>query len=356
MSETSSVWDGVSLGDASAAPYSAAEWAALQNLLHGVGTTFLNYGVLRGTGDGTNNPLAVLEASPTAKAVKVQTGSALVNGRVYTNSAIETLAVADNSSGFTRIDSVILRVDVLLQTVRLVVKQGTPAASPARPTLTQDASTWEIALADLTLNNGYATVTQTNILQRQRYVGMGAVGWQPYAHQLEYVNGTYSSATKLDMNSAGDSLAVPVALYGNMLLDDVSVYYGGTAVAHTWGWDMYVQDTNDGLTAENTLRRVAECNTNSSSSGGSGLEVAETKGGAVYLPAGLYWLVIQNRAATPFSVAYLTVGSLITRTSRTKNTSNPNGNTLDFSTGWANATHSYGVRLRGRVFGETADF
>src|SRR5262245_16342459 len=133
MTQSSQPWEGILVGDASIAPYSSTEWAHFWALIHGTGTQFPNYGVLRGTGDGTYEPLFVKQTSVSSAAVEVELGAALVHGRLYESTAAETLSIGANASGNARIDTVILRVDFTAQTIRLAVKQGTPAASPARP-------------------------------------------------------------------------------------------------------------------------------------------------------------------------------------------------------------------------------
>src|ERR1044071_3881223 len=135
MTESSHVWDGVLTGDATTAPYSAAEWAHREALLHGAGTVFPNYGVINETGDGTYSPLAVRAKSPASSNIEVEIGSALVNGRLYENTAALTFTIGANASGNPRIDTVVLRADFVAQTVRAAIKQGTPAGSPSRPTL-----------------------------------------------------------------------------------------------------------------------------------------------------------------------------------------------------------------------------
>src|SRR5690349_840753 len=137
MTEYGLPFDGVLTGDATKAPYSAAEWARQYKLRHGVGASFPNYGIVAGSGDGTYIPLQVNETNPVSSNVQVQIGAALVDGRFYESTAVVTLTINANASGNARIDTVVLRLDYTLQTIRLAVKQGTPAASPARPTLQQ---------------------------------------------------------------------------------------------------------------------------------------------------------------------------------------------------------------------------
>jgi hypothetical protein len=101
------------------------------------------------------NELAVTGA---ATPLSINTGSALVNGKFYNNSASTTLAIA-TPAGATRIDRVILRADYAAQTVRLVLLAG--AEGGAAPALTQvDGTTWEVSLAQASITTGgVVTVT-----------------------------------------------------------------------------------------------------------------------------------------------------------------------------------------------------
>lgn len=162
MGERSMFWDGTLIGDAAAeAPYDSAEYAAaLRNLM---GAARADYGVIDGSGDGTNLPLQVLASSPVSKVVHLQIGAALVNGRLYLNDADLPLTVQDNASGQPRVDMLVIRRDTVAQTARAVLKQGAPAASPVPPALQQDSTTWEIPVATIAVANGFASINQYDI-------------------------------------------------------------------------------------------------------------------------------------------------------------------------------------------------
>lgn len=81
----------------------------------------------------------------------------------------DTLSVAANTSGSTRVDRVVLRLDRSDWTVRAVVKQGVPGAgAPALTVSTGDTGTYEIPLADVTVLNNAVSVTVT---RRELWVG-----------------------------------------------------------------------------------------------------------------------------------------------------------------------------------------
>lgn len=357
MSETSQVWDGISVGDAAAvAPYSASEWAARQKLLQGQGTVFPNYGVLHGTGDGTYSPLQVQAKSPASTQIEVEAGSALVNGYLYQNTAALSFTIGANASGNPRVDTVILRVDFVGQTVRLVVKQGTPAGSPVAPTMQQDATYWEIPLADIAVANGFATLPQSTITNRQRGVKSIGAGWQPYAYPLNYViNGAYNARSYTLAAGTSSALAVPVFINANFLLQDIVFYNGSGASGITAiNWGFYIEDVNDGNTAENTLRLVASGSATINQVSGGNVTITASPAPQILTP-GLYWFVLQNASTNPILVGSLAASTLDTTPFIFRNTGLSSiPQTLDMVTGWSTNTDKLGIYFRGRVFGKTA--
>lgn len=80
-----------------------------------------------------------------------------------------TLTIASNTSGSTRTDRVVLRLDRSTWDVAAVVKQGTPGAG--RPSLVRDegdTGVYEIPLADVTVINNATSVTVT---RKELYIG-----------------------------------------------------------------------------------------------------------------------------------------------------------------------------------------
>lgn len=363
MTERSWVWDGKTVGDATLAEYSASEWASIWRNLFGVGSVYPNYGALKGTGGGLHEPLAVTQTGIASVNIEVQRGSALVNGRLYETDAVVTLTIAANSSGNPRIDTVILRTDFVLQTVRLVVKQGTPAASPTPPTLTQDATIWEMPLANIAVANGFSTIVQANITQRRRYVNSSDVGWTPFVYPLLYAPMGSTTSDNRTLAANGTTLVCPVYVPGNLLLQHLKfIYTAGGSQEITWGWDIYAQDLNDGNTAENTLRRVAQSGNQTLTTSAAVLTL-DVLGAPVPLTPGLYWIALQNRHASTSITIHGQVpvdhgfGAWPLTGTMTKLTTNPNGNTLNFVSSWTQQNGFVpALRLGGRVFGQTAAF
>lgn len=353
MTEKSRVWDGVLTGDATEAPYSASEWAYREAQLHGLGLSFPNYGILQGSGGGTYEPLAVKAKSPVSANIEIEIGAALATGYLYETTAAVTLTVAANASGNARIDTVILRVDFVAQTVRAVIKQGTPAASPARPSLQQDATYWEIPLADIAVANGFATIAQTVITDRRRAVHSLPQSWLPYAYPLSHViNGNYDAANRAIPANSG-AIAVPIMLNGNMLLHDI-VFRAASTNTYSLNWGFYFQDVNDQNTAENTVRLVASGSVTGFATTATSNATITASPSAQYLAPGLYWFVLLNQTAAVLNIGTIAASALDLTPILTKTTglgSLPQ--TLDLVTGWATSTDKMGMYFRGRVFGKT---
>lgn len=359
MTQTSAPWDGISVGDATTAPYSADEWAHLWALLQGVGSIFPNYGVIRGTGDGTYDPLQVI-ASGSAN-VDVKIGSALIQGKIYENTAAVTLTVAANASGNPRIDTLVLRVDYVAQTIRAVLKQGTPAGSPTPPALTQSAGvTWEIPLANIAVANGFSTIAQADITDRRRATDSTNHGWHPYVYMDNYIPGNaYSSG---DIWTTGIARAMPFSIAGNMLVEQLVLMGRGNSSPNiTWG--IYVQNANDGGANDKNVVRIGGRDTAATTSVTNGSRVAFPAIPApIPLAPGSYWLVMLVKDANLTIGVVNPIGSGSfdenAHLTRGKGSVISLGQTIDLNgySASANTDDSYALRLEGRVFGETTAF
>ena len=357
MTEYGAPFDGILIGDATVAPYSATEWAAREAMLHGVGVTFPNYGVLEGTGDGSNEVLNVRANSPASSSIIVEIGAALVNGRLYETTAAVTLTVGANASGNARIDTVILRADYVAQTVRLILKQGTPAASPVRPTLQQDTSIWEIPLADIAVANGFSVINTADVLDRRRTVHSLSNSWLPFAYPTLYLfNGNYDGGGIGFSSSA--VVAVPFIIAANMLVQSITlrIVVGGLTTT-VISCAIYKQDVNDKDSAENTLRRIALTDFGSLNIN-TGNNTFTFNPAPIFLSPGLYWVTLKNAGGAVCTLGGVapTGGSFFAQNSYQSIIGATLGTTLDFVTGWTKQNGVLGIRLNGRVFGETTVF
>ncbi|MFD3714258.1 hypothetical protein [Streptomyces sp. NPDC058677] len=96
---------------------------------------------------------------------------ASVRGHAWTSgTSTVNLPVTANSSGQTRVDRVVLRLDRSDWTVRAAVKAGAPGGgAPALTQSTGDTGTFEVPLANVTLVSGANSVT---VARNELYVGV----------------------------------------------------------------------------------------------------------------------------------------------------------------------------------------
>jgi hypothetical protein len=144
--------------------------------LHIPAQLFLNRamgtGIVSSPGSSLNTWAVTADGS--ARSVVVATGAAVVQGIPFWNAAARTVLITANASGNPRIDTIVLEVvpqgEATEGKVTLKVVDGTAAASPVAPTLTQSTALWQFPLADVAVANGAATISQGNITDRRDYV------------------------------------------------------------------------------------------------------------------------------------------------------------------------------------------
>lgn len=78
--------------------------------------------------------------------IAVSEGFAIVKGFYFYNGSPTTLSITADAN-YSRVDRVILRLDVNAGKIEPVLKAGTPASAPEPPALTRTAAVWEISLA-----------------------------------------------------------------------------------------------------------------------------------------------------------------------------------------------------------------
>ena len=107
--------------------------------------------------------LQVVEA--TDMTVTVKAGDALINGKHFYEESDRTLAVQSASAMLDRIDTVVVRLNLALEalTIDLYVVEGTPAATPTAPSLTRNASVYELGIANLFITRNTTTISQAKI-------------------------------------------------------------------------------------------------------------------------------------------------------------------------------------------------
>ena len=151
--------------------YTAAEFAEMMLTAYGRNGVVTRH-------DASGNLLQVVERAGNPMGVDVDTGLAVIQGYWYKNTAKVELTI-EAAEAQNRIDRIILRLD-LSAGVRLInakVLKGTAGASPVAPTLTQDATTWEISLAQVAVDTGVANIYQADITDERPGIPSGAIAY-----------------------------------------------------------------------------------------------------------------------------------------------------------------------------------
>jgi hypothetical protein len=162
MAEGSAYWEGVTTGDAGTsavwdAPYTHSEWSSIKNYL------LANSGEGGFVLPGYNNNLVVLASAPGAMTVEVGSGAMFSQGRIYENTTTLVLNIAANTSGYNRIDRIVVRTTFASQTIRTVVIEGTPAVVPALPALVDSITYYDVPLAYVWVDNAAVAIADTAI-------------------------------------------------------------------------------------------------------------------------------------------------------------------------------------------------
>lgn len=142
MTQKSYPWGGTSVGDATIAPYSDDEWSDLWSILFQFdrtrqGPIYTNHASYSGN---------LLVTNPSGNTIRVASGAAVVDGKVFTSDANVDTAVAVDGSY-----SVVLRKDFTAQTVRLAVRSSGVTQT--------DGVLWEVEIAGVVRASGVFTIT-----------------------------------------------------------------------------------------------------------------------------------------------------------------------------------------------------
>lgn len=107
----------------------------------------------------------------TGMQVKVSDGRVVIEGYYGQFNSTTILPITSNSSGSTRIDTVVARVDWTTNNrVELDVIAGTPGNNTG-PSPTRDSSKWEIPIALVTVASGAVTIASTSVFDVRQWGG-----------------------------------------------------------------------------------------------------------------------------------------------------------------------------------------
>lgn len=99
--------------------------------------------------------------------VTVKKGRGWIDGYVAFNDDDYILQLDPADGVLNRIDRIVLRWDLIDRKIKLQVKKGKFGSQPVAPTLQRDADAYELALADVRVNNGVVSITQSAITDRR---------------------------------------------------------------------------------------------------------------------------------------------------------------------------------------------
>ena len=89
--------------------------------------------------------------------VKVSAGKAWINGYFINSTASVSLSVTGNTSGYSRIDSVVVEASASVGEIKII--EGTPGSNPTEPILNSN----QIRVANITVVNNAISIIESNI-------------------------------------------------------------------------------------------------------------------------------------------------------------------------------------------------
>lgn len=95
--------------------------------------------------------------------VKAEAGLAWIDGHLAYDDSVYILKIDTAESVLDRIDRIVLRLDTLERCIKWVVKKGDFSGNPTPKPLQRDADAYEIAIADVRVNHGATSITQSAI-------------------------------------------------------------------------------------------------------------------------------------------------------------------------------------------------
>lgn len=167
--------------------------------------------------------------------VALASGSAFVRGMYYENDAAKNLVVgASPAAGQTRLDALILRLDLAANSITAVIKAGTANSSGGvLPSLQQDNAIWEHRLRTITVPGGAASLVAGNIGAAAPATGMRVVAYEgapPTLAGVERAVGLNLSTKRLSYWDGGAWVELSAAVAWDAITGKPSTF---TPSAHT---------------------------------------------------------------------------------------------------------------------------
>jgi hypothetical protein len=107
----------------------------------------------------SSGALNVLAHSPANLTVDVSAGSAEINGYYIKSDAVVNVSIGANSSGFNRIDNIVVNVDTTNKVTTIIAVQGVPSSSPVPPAVASN----QLLLSTVLVGNNVSVLNQNVI-------------------------------------------------------------------------------------------------------------------------------------------------------------------------------------------------
>ncbi len=108
-----------------------------------------------------NNELAVIANNDMS--ITIKSGDANIEGYRYSNTTDLTKGIEVADGTLKRIDNVVLRLDLTNRLISAQIIKGTYSDTPSAPALVRSTTTYDIKLAEITVNNSVTSITQSAI-------------------------------------------------------------------------------------------------------------------------------------------------------------------------------------------------
>lgn len=118
--------------------------------------------VSNGVYEKVGNALRV--TAGTGMAVNVLSGRGIIDCKWIKNDAAYEVTLTAAHVLLARYTAIVLRLDRTNRLITIAAKDGTPASSPARPTMTDDGTVKELCLAYVYIGPNVTSITQANII------------------------------------------------------------------------------------------------------------------------------------------------------------------------------------------------
>lgn len=95
--------------------------------------------------------------------IRVKPGKAWINGYMYYNTDNLVLKIEPADGVLKRIDRIVIRLDFINREIKCYVKKGNFTSDPISPTIQRDEDMYELAIADILVENGVISIAQSKI-------------------------------------------------------------------------------------------------------------------------------------------------------------------------------------------------